>query len=131
MGYEKEKVDTDLGWEPIPEREWKHEMWKCYEDPLTFIRACICPCVVYADLREMLEPEQSYFNSLVLYVVTFPMFKHFLLGGAQRVIIRGRFFIHEDEHLGDYCNHLWCYSCALTQEKRELEDIVQDRTKTS
>eukprot|EP00835_Amoeboradix_gromovi_P003472 NODE_230_length_13723_cov_0.393570.p10 type:complete len:106 gc:universal NODE_230_length_13723_cov_0.393570:233-550(+) len=100
MGYVKEEVVTDFGWEPIPERKWKHDMWRFWEDPMTFFRACICPCVVYADLREMLEPEQSYFNSIILYVVTFPMFKHFLLSGAQRAIIRGRFFISEDEKLG-------------------------------
>eukprot|EP00834_Sanchytrium_tribonematis_P003203 NODE_116_length_18347_cov_2.280962.p19 type:complete len:107 gc:universal NODE_116_length_18347_cov_2.280962:14610-14290(-) len=103
MAYQKEEIDTDLGWTPIQERGWKFPMWNFWQKPFTFCRACFCPCVVYADLREMLDPDQSYFNSIMLYIVTIPMLKHFLLSGAQRVIVRGRFFIHEDEYLGIKC----------------------------
>ena len=131
MGYDKEEINTDLGWTSIPERGWKHDMWRFYEDPWTFTRACFCPCVVYAEIRDVLEPDQSYCSSFMLYVITLPMFKHFLLSGSQRVVIRGRFFIHEDEILGDYCTHLWCYSCSLTQEARELVDIIDERLKTA
>ena len=104
-------------------RPFKYEFFDCLQDKKTFQLACLCPCILYGKNKQILYKQPDSLTDSIIYgLVMIPCFGA-CLACEQRGEIRKRLGI-EGTPAEDFCRHLCCGACAVTQETRELHDTI-------
>ena len=106
----KDSPDTEAN-----PKTWQTGFCECYKDFGTFLKALACPCIVYG--KNMLQFHGT--GDWVHYCCTYAQNCYCIFGCKFRQNIKKRYRINGDE-LFDLCVHTFCCSCALAQEKREM-----------
>ncbi|KAI8903275.1 hypothetical protein EDD86DRAFT_195822 [Gorgonomyces haynaldii] len=110
---------------PLPEHEWSSGLFDCFGDLSTCLMAFICPCYVYAKNKQVLNGTGTIAPDCLLYCGGM----EFGCCGVNACIgAQTRHDIRKQRNIGGSqaqdCLTSWCcYSCALTQEKHEIEEI--------
>ena len=100
---------------PLPSKTWKTGFFQCHKDCCTFLKALVCPCIVYG--KNMLKFHGT--GDLVQYCCAYIQNCYCLFGCKFRQNLEKKYRIEGDELL-DLCAHTFCCSCALAQENREM-----------
>ncbi|KAJ6468010.1 PLAC8-domain-containing protein [Mycena vitilis] len=114
------------------EREWSHDLFGCFADPITCLIAHFAPCIVYGRNRTRYQSLENYgavntdtMDGVVGLDCLIWIGAHCIgCPGIAGIIGRGqtrtRYAIHGGA-CGDFCVTCCCAGCALTQESREIE----------
>ena len=104
-------------------KEWKHDLFGCFDDIGTCLLACCCPCWVYGQNKAIFEKNDSAFMNCMIFFCCSCVGT--CLAGTLRNNIRQTLGIkpHAIPGCGNCLTHACCCSpCAMTQEYLELKD---------
>jgi len=115
-------------------RPWGFGMFSIASELDTVFFGCVCPAMLFADVRDLLLPEKVWWESLIVHgsldslgLLTVLCFWPIalILPLSSLVRIRNRIQLRQrlgikGNACGDALSHLCCYPCALVQEHREL-----------
>ena len=99
-------------------RNWSAGFFACCDAPATFFTALFCPCVQYAQNRLDAGETEDCNGDCVDYCCNMVFCSCYFgpasKSGRARKDLRHKFHIQGDEWM-DFCAHLWCSPCAMTQ----------------
>jgi len=129
VGGNKNAHDCPIG--PDMKRDWSFGLFDCFSRCNDFCWALWCPCVVYSYNRQRLRSlryqgtplprgsESLDAHCCIYFAIHFSVHGGFILQIPNRANIRERYDIR-GSGVSD-CLSSVCVSCALTQERREVE----------
>eukprot|EP00475_Leptophrys_vorax_P017406 TRINITY_DN2407_c0_g1_i1.p1 TRINITY_DN2407_c0_g1~~TRINITY_DN2407_c0_g1_i1.p1 ORF type:complete len:380 (-),score=83.99 TRINITY_DN2407_c0_g1_i1:154-1293(-) len=108
-----------------PERKtrvWKSSLCCSWTDQFGFCcYSCICPCKAFGDNVEATRGEQGK-AACMSYCMVNMCCMGFMLASIERSFVRKKLGIQAScGGCEDFCVHLFCNSCAMTQMKEEIE----------
>jgi Cys-rich protein (TIGR01571 family) len=102
--------------------EFLYGLFDIFGDFGTFCMAAVCPCVIYGQTQQQLFKKNDYTADCCLYCMFHSMGCPCFIGMSGRTAIRTLRGIH-----GNGCTdclvHCCCRPYALTQEKREVQEM--------
>lgn len=114
----KKRTDT-YGYKTDADRQyfsWNTKLCDCGKDMGSWCLALWCPCIQWGMNQNKFRGNNTC-GCCCAYCVLGPL--SFILGGVRRDDMRDKYDI-EGDACGDVCAHLFCTSCAIAQEAREL-----------
>ncbi|KAL2912487.1 hypothetical protein HK105_208059 [Polyrhizophydium stewartii] len=128
-GVRRRRRAVVLAWCPSgPARDWSHGLFSCFSDLPTCLLGFVCPCVVFAQNRQKLNKTDSIVPDCLLMCCAVDCFVCGVvgcIGASGRGDIRAKAGI-SGQTATDCLAHWFCTSCALTQEKLELEHLAKN-----
>lgn len=89
-----------------------------------------CPCILFGQNVEdgelINEDGCNSAGCAIGWLALTPIF-NWLLGGTKRTAMRIKYGI-DGNGCDDACTHFWCTSCALAQERREIDKMQRTAT---
>ncbi|KAH9276127.1 hypothetical protein BASA83_001400 [Batrachochytrium salamandrivorans] len=105
----------------VKQPKFSHGLFDCFSDCSTFVLSFCCPCILYGKNQQRAHNKEGCCLDACLYCASFSFYLQPVVGWYGRSKIRDATNISNDETLTDLLTHFCCASCALTQEKRELD----------
>ncbi|KAJ3274040.1 hypothetical protein HDV01_003533 [Terramyces sp. JEL0728] len=121
-------VDTPRKSPVVDNKEWSLGLFGCFADVTTCVKALFCPCIVYAQNKQVLNRTGSIGPDALLYCCGIDFWccgSTGAIGGSNRSEIRQSRNI-QGSFATDFITHCFCAPCALTQEKLELELLKEE-----
>ncbi|KAJ3019998.1 hypothetical protein HKX48_001455 [Thoreauomyces humboldtii] len=104
-----------------PPKDWTYGLFSCCGDIGTCCFAMCFPACAYGKNKQALNKSDGCCGDCCIYACVGPFAPCIAAGG--RASIRSKYNI-SGGGCSDLCAHCCCYSCALTQEKREIDAMV-------
>ncbi|KAH6582305.1 hypothetical protein BASA60_002068 [Batrachochytrium salamandrivorans] len=103
--------------------EFTHGLFDCCSDMGTCCVSCFCPCITYGQNQQRSEGKDGCCFDAFLYCLAGSVGLYACCGCYGRSRVRVSTNIVNESSVSDCLTHLCCASCALTQEKRELDAV--------
>jgi len=98
---------------------WQQGVFDCSNDIGTCLLSCICPCVVYGQMKSKLDRTSCFMNGCI-YAIVANIGCYCFLTGLFRGQVRRTYGIPGGS-FEDCLIHCFCSPCAMTQEKLEID----------
>uniref|UniRef100_A0A7N0VGM1 Uncharacterized protein n=1 Tax=Kalanchoe fedtschenkoi TaxID=63787 RepID=A0A7N0VGM1_KALFE len=117
-----------MGSGAVPPGQWTTGLCGCCEDMGNCCMTCCCPCITFGRNAEIIERGASTCccSGCLFYILSI-VGCGCLYSCGYRTRLRSQYSLPE-EPCGDCCVHLYCLSCSLCQEHRELKNRGLDPT---
>ncbi|KAJ3050794.1 hypothetical protein HK097_008224 [Rhizophlyctis rosea] len=104
-----------------PPKSWAHGLLDCFGNLGFCCYACFCTPCAYGQNRQLLNKADGCFGDCCLACICSPFYS--CIGAGSRGSIRTKYNITGDG-CTDWLSHCCCAPCALTQEKREIDEMI-------
>ncbi|XP_071680012.1 cell number regulator 11-like [Lolium perenne] len=99
--------------------KWSTGLFGCFGDCGTFCLTCWCPCITFGRIADIADKGSSCTGTL--YVLLGSIGCNWLYSCTKRSSLRAQYNFPGSPFM-DCCVHMFCESCALCQEYKELEN---------
>ncbi|KAJ3034333.1 hypothetical protein HDV00_005188 [Rhizophlyctis rosea] len=107
-----------------PPKNWAATLFDCFGEGAFCLFAWCCPCCAFGRNRQMLNKTDEWLGDCCVYCIAQTFGCWSCIGAGSRAAIRTKYNITGDAN-HDWLVHCCCTSCALTQEKREIEEMIK------
>ncbi|KNA22453.1 hypothetical protein SOVF_033330 [Spinacia oleracea] len=122
---QKKKSESDV--EAAIGNPWTTGLFNCHEDRTNAVVTAFLPCITFGQIAEVLDEGEltSPWGSFIYLVLMPTLCSQWIMGSKYRKKLRKKYDLVEAPYT-DKVSHIFCSSCSLCQDFRELKNRKLD-----